>query len=65
MLSIFISFCLLIDDTKCHTKQFDALGANLPLVCMQEAQTKAIEYLEEHPGYTVKKWTCGKQESKI
>lgn len=65
MISIFISFCLLNEPNKCVDKQYDAVSNGLPYVCMREAQQQAALYLEEHPDYTVSKWKCGKQESKI
>lgn len=31
----------------------------LPYVCARVGQEEAAKYIEEHPGWVVKKWRCG------
>jgi len=56
-----IVFCLQMSATQCITPQWplsDEVNAALPVNCSHAAQTIAAEWLQTHPGYTLRRAEC-------
>lgn len=50
-----LTFCLVASPLDCHDI---AEGTENPQLCMLQAQTRAIEWLEDHPKWRLRDWRC-------
>lgn len=60
MMELVVIVCMLAEPEKCEQIYLvsDAPGTNL-VGCMLDGQKQASEWAETHPGWFVKRWSCG------
>jgi hypothetical protein len=59
MYELLVVACLIVQPTRCEEFPipfFDAMGL---MACMHEGQLHLAEWVAEHPGWRVRRWTCG------
>lgn len=61
MLELLVSVCLISDPTQCKDVNLVYTDEALtPMQCMMGAQPEIAKWIEAHPQWTLKRWTCQK-----
>jgi hypothetical protein len=59
MIELIVSVCLIADPLRCKdiTLIFDGESVS-PMQCMMGAQPEIAKWIDEHPKWALKRWTC-------
>lgn len=64
MVELLFIVCLATAPDRCHQERPAFLGPYPhPLSCMREGQFHAVAWQTDHPGWTVRRWTCAPPEA--
>jgi hypothetical protein len=58
MIELVLVYCLASDAKTCMEKRLPMEDFPTPAACTMGAQQRAIQFLNEHPDYTLKSWRC-------
>ncbi|MGA7116871.1 MAG: hypothetical protein WBY12_06725 [Hyphomicrobium sp.] len=59
MLELMVSVCLISDPARCKDVALTYSAENLtPMQCMMGAQPEIAKWIEAHPKWALRKWTC-------
>jgi hypothetical protein len=59
MLELMVSVCLINDPARCKEVSLTYSAESLtPMQCMMGAQPEIAKWIEAHPKWALKKWTC-------
>ncbi len=59
MLELLVSVCLISDPARCKDVSLVYSDEGLtPMQCMMGAQPEIAKWVESHPQWALKKWTC-------
>jgi hypothetical protein len=62
-IALVLSVCLVTDTTQCKDVVLTYLEDNItPMQCVMRAQPEIAKWIEEHPKWTQKKWTCVREK---
>ena len=59
MLQLVLIVCLMAKPDRCEEVYLAMQAPGSMMQCMVDGQKQAAEWLEEHPGYVLKRWRCG------
>lgn len=60
MIEILVSFCLIDNPDKCQEVHLTFAAQNItPQQCMVLGQSEMAKWMEGHPSWRPRKWTCG------
>lgn len=61
MLELLMTVCLLSDPSRCKDVPLTYSAEHLtPMQCMMGAQPEIAKWIDSHPKWTLKRWTCQK-----
>lgn len=61
MVEIVLSLCLISNPETCKNVNLTFMAENVtPHQCMFNGQAEIAKYLQGHPRWQVKKWSCGR-----
>lgn len=61
MVEIVLSICLIATPANCKDVALTYMAGSItPQQCMFRGQAEIAKYLQGHPKWRVKKWTCGR-----
>ena len=60
MIEIVFLACLGAEPTTCADRSL-VLSDPSPMACVMEAQPQLALWLEDHPGWVIRRWTCQPQ----
>ena len=59
MLELMVSVCLISDPARCKDVALTYSAENLtPMQCVMGAQPEIAKWIEAHPKWALKRWTC-------
>ena len=58
MIELVIVYCLASDGNTCRETRLPMEDFPTPAACTVGAQPRALQYLAEHPKYTLRSWRC-------
>jgi hypothetical protein len=60
MIEILVSFCLVDNPDKCQQVPLNFAAASItPQQCMVLGQAEMAKWMQAHPNWRPRKWTCG------
>ncbi len=60
MWEILLVVCMLSDPSKCHEERPPFQPEMMSqMSCVMQGQMVMVEWAQLHPGYSVRKWSCG------
>jgi len=61
LLVLILSVCFIDDPTQCKDVNLTYVEDNVtPIQCVMKAQPEIAKWMEEHPKWVQKKWTCAR-----
>lgn len=61
MLELLVSVCLIADPSRCKDVNLVYSAETLtPMQCLMGAQAEIAKWVESHPQWTARRWTCQK-----
>jgi hypothetical protein len=59
MLELLVTFCFLDDQTRCRDVSLTYMSESVtPMQCMMGSPPEIAKYVEAHPKWFAKKWSC-------
>lgn len=59
MLELIVSVCLISDPSRCREVSLAYAEESVtPMQCIMGAQVEIAKWIEGHPEYALKRWTC-------
>jgi hypothetical protein len=59
MVELLILACLAANPAKCETFNVPFAEPMSLVHCMYAGQLQALNWAEQHPGWTIRRWNCG------
>lgn len=59
LLELVLIVCLSAEPDRCQTIYLREGGPGSMMQCLFNGAKQAAKWAEEHPGYVVRRWTCG------
>jgi hypothetical protein len=60
MIEIVVAVCLIDDPSRCKDVRLSFIADSVsPMECMMNGQLEAAKWLESHPKWQLKRWSCG------
>ena len=61
MIEIVVMVCMIDAPTQCRDVNLNFAAENItPMQCVMQGQVEMSKWIDEHPGWQVKKWRCGR-----
>lgn len=60
MIELVVAVCLIEDPLRCKDIHLTYMAESVtPMQCMLQGQSEAAKWLEGHPKWQLKRWSCG------